>query len=97
MEREEPQYTPQEEFANALTHAIGALLSIYGIVMLSVYSNTPVETASTAIYGAMMFILFQASTCYHSMTMKQQKKFLEKLITLQYIYLLQAHTPQCYY
>ncbi len=91
MEREEPQYTPQEEFANALTHAIGALLSIYGIVMLSVYSNTPVETASTAIYGAMMFILFQASTCYHSMTNETAKKVFRK-IDHSAIYLLIAGT-----
>ena len=91
MEREEPQYTPQEEFANALIHAIGALLSIYGIVMLSVYSNTPVETASTAIYGAMMFILFQASTCYHSMTNETAKKVFRK-IDHSAIYLLIAGT-----
>ena len=91
MDREEPQYTPQEEFANALTHAIGALLSIYGIVMLSVYSNTPVETASTAIYGAMMFILFQASTCYHSMTNETAKKVFRK-IDHSAIYLLIAGT-----
>lgn len=91
MEKEEPIYSPQEEFANALTHAIGALLSIYGIVMLSVYSNTPVETASTAIYGAMMFILFQASTCYHSMTNETAKKVFRK-IDHSAIYLLIAGT-----
>ena len=89
--KEEPIYSPQEEFANALTHAIGALLSIYGIVMLSVYSNTPVETASTAIYGAMMFILFQASTCYHSMTNETAKKVFRK-IDHSAIYLLIAGT-----
>lgn len=91
MEKEEPKYTPQEEFANALTHAIGALLSIYGIVMLTVYSKTPVETASTAIYGAMMFILFQASTCYHSMTNETAKKVFRK-IDHSAIYLLIAGT-----
>lgn len=75
----EVRYSPKEEFANAFTHSIGALLSIYGIVMLVVNSKTPVQTASTAIFGSMMFILFQSSALYHAMVNETAKKVFQKI------------------
>ena len=75
----EVQYTPAEEFANAFTHSIGALLSIYAIVMLAVSSSTPAEAASTAIFGATLFILFQSSALYHAMVNKTAKKVFQKI------------------
>lgn len=76
---EEAKYTPQEEFANAFTHSIGALLSIYAIVMLAVSSHNNVEVASTAIFGATLFILFQSSALYHAMVNKTAKKVFQKI------------------
>lgn len=73
------KYTPGEEFANAFSHSIGALLSVYGIVMLAVNSHTPIQAASTAIFGTMMFILFQSSACYHAMTNETAKKVFQKI------------------
>ena len=75
----EAKYTPLEEFANAFTHSIGALLSIYAIVMLAVTSHTPAEVASTAIFGATLFILFQSSALYHAMVNKTAKKVFQKI------------------
>ncbi len=76
---ETPRYTPAEEFANAFTHAIGALLAIYGIVMLAYYSKSPLQTASTAIFGATLFLLFQSSTLYHSMVNETAKRVFRKI------------------
>lgn len=73
------RYTKAEEFVNASTHAFGALLSIYGIVMLAAASRNPVEAASTAIFGATLFILFQSSTLYHAMTNETAKKIFRKI------------------
>ncbi len=75
----ERRYTPAEEFANAFTHSIGAILSIYAIVMLAVYSHTPAQKASTAIFGATLFILFQSSTLYHAMVNETAKKVFQKI------------------
>jgi len=75
----EPKYTTAEEFANAFTHSMGALLSIYAIVMLAVNSHNPMEAASTAIYGATLFILFQSSTLYHAMVNETAKKVFQKI------------------
>ena len=76
---EEVRYTPKEEFMNAFTHSLGALFSIYAIVMLAVSSETPIETASTAIFGATLFILFQSSTLYHAMVNETAKKVFRKI------------------
>ena len=76
---EEIKYSPLEEFSNAFSHAIGTLLSIYGLVLLIVASKTPTQTASTAIYGATMFLLFQSSTCYHAMVNETAKKVFRKI------------------
>lgn len=76
---EEIKYTPKEEFMNAFTHSMGALFSIYAIVMLAVNSSSPVETASTSIFGATLFMLFQSSTLYHAMVNETAKKVFRKI------------------
>lgn len=84
-------YTPAEEFANAFTHAVGAMFAIYAIVMLAVTASTPLQKATTAVYGAMMFILFQSSTFYHAITHEKAKRVLRK-IDHSAIYLMIAGT-----
>lgn len=88
---ETKKYTQAEEYLNAFSHALGALFAIYAIVMLAVKSDSPLEKATTAIYGAMLFILFQSSTCYHAMTNETAKKVFRK-IDHSAIYLLIAGT-----
>lgn len=73
------RYTKVEEFLNASTHAFGALLSIYGIVMLAAASRNALEASSTAIFGATLFILFQSSTLYHAMVDETAKKVFRKI------------------
>lgn len=75
----EPKYTPIEEFLNAFTHSIGALFSIYAIVMLAVASHNAMEASSTAIFGATLFILFQSSALYHAMVNETAKKVFQKI------------------
>lgn len=75
----EIKYTPKEEFLNAFSHSIGALFSIYAIVMLAVNSHNPMEAASTAIFGSMLFVLFQSSALYHAMVNETAKKVFQKI------------------
>ena len=91
MEKEEKIYTPQEEFLNAFSHAIGAIFAIYALIMLVTTSKTPLQTGTTAIYGASLFLLFEASTCYHAITGETAKKVFRK-IDHSAIYLLIAGT-----
>ena len=76
---EEKKYTPVEEFLNAFSHSLGALFSIYAIVMLAVSSRSPIEASSTAIFGATLFILFQSSALYHAMVNETAKKVFRKI------------------
>ena len=76
---EEKKYTPVEEFLNAFSHSMGALFSIYAIVMLAVTSKNPMEASSTAIFGATLFILFQSSALYHAMVNETAKKVFRKI------------------
>ncbi len=91
MAGEDRVYSPREEIINAFTHSFGALFAIYAIVMLAYTSKTPIQCATTTIYGAMLFILFEASTCYHAMVNEVAKKVFRK-IDHSAIYLLIAGT-----
>ena len=75
----EKKYTPLEEFMNAFSHSLGALFSIYAIVMLAVSSHNAIEASSTAIFGATLFILFQSSALYHAMVNETAKKVFRKI------------------
>ena len=64
-----PQYTPQEETANVVTHSFGILLSLISLVILIFYSlktNSLVCLVSSIIFALSMLILYSASTLYHS-------------------------------
>ena len=76
---EKIKYSMKEEFLNAFTHSIGALFSIYAIVMLAVSSHNAMEASSTAIFGATLFILFQSSALYHAMVNETAKKVFRKI------------------
>ncbi|NOI83245.1 hemolysin III family protein [Vibrio tubiashii] len=92
------EYSTKEEFANTLTHALGMVLSIVGLVLLllkSTESNADTLTiTSMSIYGSSMIVLFLASTLYHAIPYKRAKRAL-KTFDHCAIYLLIAgsYTP----
>ncbi|KJY82491.1 hemolysin [Vibrio galatheae] len=92
------EYSAKEEFANTLTHALGMVLSIVGLVLLlmkSARSNADAMTiTSMAIYGSSMIVLFLASTLYHAIPHQRAKRAL-KTFDHCAIYLLIAgsYTP----
>ena len=45
-----------EEIANAITHGIGALLALAGLVFLAIYAEAG-STVSFAIYGSTLVVL----------------------------------------
>lgn len=64
-----PIYSKKEEIVNALTHGLGAALSITGLIVLIIYAShygDGWKITSAAIYGASMIMLYTASTLYHS-------------------------------
>lgn len=87
-------YSLGEEIANAITHGVGALLSIVALVLLIIAAalwGDAWHLASAIVYGVTMFLLYMASTLYHAIThVKARHVF--KVIDHAGIYLLIAGT-----
>lgn len=91
--KKEP-YNLIEEIANSITHGIGLLLSIVGLVVLIVYSvlqGNIWKIISFTIYGSSLVILYTASTLYHSFPWDKVKRVFQ-LIDHSAIYFLIAGT-----
>jgi len=88
------QYTLSEEVANAVTHGVGTLVSIAGLVLLvlsAVRENSPISIASVTIYGLSLILLHLASTLYHSLRPPRAKRVF-RIIEHCSIYFLIAGT-----
>lgn len=62
-------YSPLEEKINIISHAIGFVLSIVGLIFLVTFASLHGDVwhiVSFSIFGASLIILFAASTIYHS-------------------------------
>ncbi len=74
-------YTPGEELANALTHGVGAALSVAGLAVLVVSTALRGDVwsvTSTAIFGVSLVLLYTTSTLYHSLRGAERKRLLRK-------------------
>ncbi|KGY07845.1 PAQR family membrane homeostasis protein TrhA [Vibrio sinaloensis] len=95
---ESSQYSVKEEIANTITHALGMVLGIVGLVLLLVkaidHNADALTITSMSIYGSSMIVLFLASTLYHAIPYQRAKRAL-KTFDHCAIYLLIAgsYTP----
>jgi len=83
-----------EEVMNAVTHGIGTLLAVAGLVLLTVFAYLYGEIwhiISFSIYGTTLVLLYLASTLYHSFT-NERLKYIFKILDHSAIYLLIAGT-----
>ncbi len=65
-----PDYTLGEELISAISHGIGAGLSVAGMVLCIVraaQSGSGIAVVSSALYGSMLFLLYMMSTIYHAL------------------------------
>ena len=83
----------KEEIANAITHGLGTLLSIAGLVILILRTlgSGPLAMVSVVIFGASMIILYLCSTLLHSLPFKKTKR-LFTILDHSAIYILIAGT-----
>ncbi|RUO79944.1 hemolysin III [Idiomarina tyrosinivorans] len=75
-------YTVMEEVAHALTHGIGAALSIGALVVMLVWSvayGNAWHVVAASIYGASLILLYTASTLYHAFPWPRVKYFFQQL------------------
>lgn len=93
------KYMILNEVLNAVTHGIGAGLSIAGLVILLVKGarlGSAVHVVSYAIYGSTLILLFLSSTLFHSLIFTRAKKVFQ-VFDHSSIFLLIAgsYTPFC--
>ena len=88
-------YPWAEEIANSISHGIGLVFGIVGLVLLLVQAvDTGADATaitSYSLYGGSMILLFLASTLYHAIPHQKAKHWLKKFDHCA-IYLLIAGT-----
>lgn len=87
----------KEEITNAISHGLGVLLAVAGLVVLIIYASMFGNTrhiVTFSIFGATMILLYLASTLYHSFPKGKTKDIL-KICDHSAIFLLIAgsYTP----
>ena len=88
--------SPFEEKLNALTHGIGAFLSLIGLTLLIAFdtNKTPNSLFSVIVYGSSVLLLFTASTLYHSAKDDKRKHYFRILDHISIYFLIAGtYTP----
>lgn len=91
------KYSLGEELVSAISHGVGALLSLAGTVVLIFFAASTNDTwkiVSVSIYGASMIILYTISTVYHSLKPNSGKKVMRILDhCVIYLLIFGTYTP----
>lgn len=89
-----PNYSLAEETASSLSHALGIILSIAGLAVLTAFAalhGGASRIVSVSVYGTTLILLFTASTLYHALPNPRIKPVL-RLLDHSAIFLLIAGT-----
>ena len=103
VEKNVPLYTLGEEIANAVTHGVGAGLSVAALVLLIVRAATCAPQGLVAgyvvgytIFGASMLILYLISTLYHALPPSTAKRVFARLDhSAIFIFIAGSYTAFC--
>lgn len=68
------QYPKRIELFNFLTHLLGAMLSVAGIVFITVSADSPRKKLCGLIYGLTLVTVYTASSVYHGLRPSQSKR-----------------------
>ena len=92
-------FEDSDEVLNTVTHAIGAVLAVAGLVILVILASlegTPWHITSFAIFGSALVILYSISTLYHGFTSPRLKSLFRKFDHMAIFLLIAAtYTPFC--
>ncbi len=94
-----PNYTVSEEIINSISHGVGALLSIAGLVVMIIKSlnDDNLSFIACLIYGISLILLYLISCLYHALSPKLKAKRVLRLLDHCNVFLLEAgtFTPVC--
>lgn len=90
-------FSKGEEIANSITHGIGAILSVAGLVVLvivSLFYGNPWHMISYTIFGGTMLFLYMSSTLVHALREGKAKDVFEILDhSAIYFFIAGTYTP----
>lgn len=89
-----------KEPVNSLTHLVGAVLSMIGLILMilkSVTNQSGVQLAGALVFGISLLLLYTASTVYHWLNVPEKVgKVLRKLDhSMIYVLIAGTYTPVC--
>ena len=88
LKNEPPVLTLGEEIFNAVSHGLGTLLAVAGMVLLLVRSATGVEVMASCFYGISMTVMMAMSGLYHALPCGSAAKRVCRRFDYTSIYLL---------
>ena len=83
-----PDYTLGEELFNAISHGIGALLSIAGLVLMIVRAHGALEVTTVTLFGSALIVLYTISCIYHALSPRLTGKKVLRVIDHCNVFLL---------
>ena len=90
-------YSVAEEVAHSLTHGVGAIAAIVGLVFMLIWAVSYGDTfhvVSASIYGASLILLYLASTLYHAFPWPRAKAFFQQMDHAAiYVLIAGTYTP----
>ncbi|MCK5135523.1 MAG: hemolysin III family protein [Bacteroidales bacterium] len=91
------KFSKREEVANAVSHFLGALLAVAGLVLMiyhSVVHGNAWHLVSTSVFGGSMIILYLSSTLTHILPMGKAKDLFFNIDRIAIYFLIAAtYTP----
>jgi len=82
MPHREKSYTREEEIANSVSHGLGALMSVLGLIVLVFLAARRADAwtvVSVSLFSASLILLYSVSTFYHGFPSAQVKNIFRKL------------------
>lgn len=87
------------EVFNAITHGVGTLLSIAGLVLLIIFAvrrGGAMRITTFTIYGSVMVLFYLTSTLFHSLVFTRAKTVFQRLDhCMIYVLIAASYTPFC--
>lgn len=87
------------EIGNAVTHGIGAGLSIAGLILLiirAVHTGSPMRIVTFTIYGSALILFYLSSTLFHALIFTRAKRVFQILDhSMIFVLIAATYTPYC--
>ena len=91
LKKRQPFYTIGEEIGNAITHGVGSVFGVVGLVLMCIRATDVWQLTGACIYGVSIIVLFTMSCLYHALTNPTAKRVM-RVFDHSSIFLLIAGT-----